>query len=380
MRAAITWSYELLGPAEQALLARLSVFAGQFRLAASEAVCGFSPLDPGSVLPALTGLTEKSLAVHAGAGYHLPETVRQFAAERLVDLGAEMDARARHADFYLDLAEAGRAEAGDLDNLRAALDWAQRCDAGRHLRLASALVPLWLAQGALKDARTHVRAALDQADEIDPARPAALARLAAVERALEQAADIAALRAALSAAGGSDLEMEIVAAGAAALAGGELAAAVRCFRRPLRERIPSTIALSGLAVVAARHRDHERAMRLDGAARAELDRIGLHLTSWPVDESERALGHSAVRELRARGARMSFAEAVELAAGESRPGDLSERELEVARLVAEGLTNRQIGARLHLSVRTVEGHVEHLRQKLGFGTRAKVAAWIAENR
>jgi DNA-binding CsgD family transcriptional regulator len=84
------------------------------------------------------------------------------------------------------------------------------------------------------------------------------------------------------------------------------------------------------------------------------------------------------RELRARGARLSFEEACQLAAGEARPGDLTGRELEIARLVAEGLTNRQIGARLHLSVRTIEGHVEHLRQKLGFANRAQVAAWIAE--
>ena len=61
-----------------------------------------------------------------------------------------------------------------------------------------------------------------------------------------------------------------------------------------------------------------------------------------------------------------------------RPDDLTGREVEIARLVAEGLTNRQIAARLYLSVRTVEGHVEHLRNKLGFATRARVAAWVSE--
>ena len=56
---------------------------------------------------------------------------------------------------------------------------------------------------------------------------------------------------------------------------------------------------------------------------------------------------------------------------------LSRREREVARLVAEGLTSREIGQRLFISERTAEGHVEQIRNKLGFRTRAQIAAWIA---
>jgi len=55
---------------------------------------------------------------------------------------------------------------------------------------------------------------------------------------------------------------------------------------------------------------------------------------------------------------------------------LSRRELEVARLVAEGLTNREIAARLFVSERTVDGHLEHIREKLGVNSRAQVAAWV----
>jgi DNA-binding CsgD family transcriptional regulator/sugar lactone lactonase YvrE len=55
---------------------------------------------------------------------------------------------------------------------------------------------------------------------------------------------------------------------------------------------------------------------------------------------------------------------------------LSRRELEVSRLVADGLTNREIAARLFLSERTVDGHLEHVREKLGVNTRAQVAAWV----
>ena len=59
---------------------------------------------------------------------------------------------------------------------------------------------------------------------------------------------------------------------------------------------------------------------------------------------------------------------------------LTPRELEVAALVAEGLTNKEIAARLFLSERTAEGHVEHIRDKLGFGTRSQIATWYTQTR
>lgn len=55
---------------------------------------------------------------------------------------------------------------------------------------------------------------------------------------------------------------------------------------------------------------------------------------------------------------------------------LSPRELEVAGMVAQGLTNREIAAKLFISERTVDGHLEHVREKLGVGTRAQVTAWV----
>lgn len=56
---------------------------------------------------------------------------------------------------------------------------------------------------------------------------------------------------------------------------------------------------------------------------------------------------------------------------------LSRREREVAGLVAEGLTNRQIAERLFIAERTAEGHVEQIRNKLGFTSRSQIAAWVA---
>jgi len=57
---------------------------------------------------------------------------------------------------------------------------------------------------------------------------------------------------------------------------------------------------------------------------------------------------------------------------------LSPREIEVARLVAKGLTNKQIGEALYLSERTAENHVRHILVKLGFSNRSQIAAWSTE--
>jgi len=59
------------------------------------------------------------------------------------------------------------------------------------------------------------------------------------------------------------------------------------------------------------------------------------------------------------------------------PTELSRREREVAGLVAEGLSNRQIAERLFISERTAEGHVEQILNKLGFDKRTQIAAWFA---
>ena len=56
---------------------------------------------------------------------------------------------------------------------------------------------------------------------------------------------------------------------------------------------------------------------------------------------------------------------------------LSPRELQVARLLARGRSNKEIAAELVISQRTAEGHVERILAKLGFTSRAQAAAWVA---
>ena len=115
--------------------------------------------------------------------------------------------------------------------------------------------------------------------------------------------------------------------------------------------------------------------RLPQALRVELD-------TW-LAPARRTLGPAA-QQLMDQGRGLTLAEAVVLGFDEppQEPGplesspELTRRERQVADLVATGLTNREIAATLHLSVRTVEVHVDHILTKLGFRTRTRLAAWV----
>jgi non-specific serine/threonine protein kinase len=62
------------------------------------------------------------------------------------------------------------------------------------------------------------------------------------------------------------------------------------------------------------------------------------------------------------------------------PSPLTRREQQIAELVAAGLSNKEIAARLVIATRTAEGHVERILVKLGFTSRTQIAAWVAGNR
>ena len=107
LRAAIDWSYELLKPDEQRLLARMAVFFGGCTLEAIEAVCGDDAVDPDSVLDLITNLVARSLVIAedkgVGTRYRLLETIRQYGEEQLAQWGETEVLLLRHASFYADL-------------------------------------------------------------------------------------------------------------------------------------------------------------------------------------------------------------------------------------------------------------------------------------
>ena len=139
------WSFELLSVGEQALLARLGVFAGSFSLPATEAIGASSPQEghtagQGQVMDTMGALVDSSLVrAQTGGGqprFSLLETIREYALERLADSGDWVQAHDRHAAYFLALAEPADADltgAGQLawldqletehDNLWAAISW-----------------------------------------------------------------------------------------------------------------------------------------------------------------------------------------------------------------------------------------------------------------
>jgi predicted ATPase/class 3 adenylate cyclase len=191
----IAWSHQLLDEPARRLLARLSVFAGGFRLDEAEAVGG------GDVLEGLTILSDHSL-VQAMSGPDVPrfrllETIRMFARSRLDETDEAGAALDRHARSYLALAEEaatympGRDQVRWLDrlsiehdNVRAALSWAvETGEAEVAHRLMTAMWRFWQFRGHISEGRMR-------ADQV-LAMPGAEAPSAWRMRAFEAAGGIA---------------------------------------------------------------------------------------------------------------------------------------------------------------------------------------------
>ena len=113
LRNTLDWSFDLLSAREQALFARLGVFAGTFDLPAAEAV-GADPGRAGHVMDTLGSLVDSSLVqpqVRDGEPrFGLLETIREYALERLRDGAYWREAHDRHAAYFLALAEPAPAE------------------------------------------------------------------------------------------------------------------------------------------------------------------------------------------------------------------------------------------------------------------------------
>ncbi|MGK5113016.1 ATP-binding protein [Geodermatophilus sp. CPCC 205506] len=224
LRATLDWSCQLLTPAEQALFARLSVFAGGATLGAVDAVCGDDTVS--DVLDGVSSLLEKNLLFADAADeprVGMLHVVRAYATDLLNERNEAERLSDRHALFYADLIEPADIIAHndapgswplltrEADNLLAAARWvATRGDIGVLAALARRLWPWLIYTGRVGELRDVVPAAVDAAAdsrEEDPgAREQAFlhhlalcyaqtqtgdhaAALASAERALTLAAD-----------------------------------------------------------------------------------------------------------------------------------------------------------------------------------------------
>jgi non-specific serine/threonine protein kinase len=282
LRATLDWSHELLGEPERRLLRRLAVFAGGWSLEAVEAVCAGAGIAASAVLDLLAQLVGKSLVqVAKGEGeerYRLLETLRQYGRERLGEAGEDEGVRDRHRDWFLAFAERAKPELfgprqaawldrlqSELDNLRAALEWAlERGPAEPGLRLAGALWPFFFVRGYLVEGRERLARAL--------AAPGAPAPTAARADVLDGACELA-----------FDYDD-----GAAVprLAGESLA-----IRRSLGDRGGAAWALSHLARRAAYEGNEARAEELGAEALALARDAG---ASWVAAQVLEALGFAAL--------------------------------------------------------------------------------------
>ena len=183
LRATIEWSYDLLEPQEQDLMARLSVFGGGWTLEAAEAVCDCD-------LDTLASLVDKSLVRERGGRFSMLETIREYARERVID----RQSAARHAGHYLAGAEANGGNypyfgltnaqkdwfASEHDNVRTALEWFHaEGEPVDEMRLAVACSEFWFESGFWIEAQDRLERAFGRAGDLpDELRSRALVAIA----------------------------------------------------------------------------------------------------------------------------------------------------------------------------------------------------------
>ena len=208
--------------------------------------------------------------------------------------------------------------------------------------------------------------------------------------------------------------------GVAAWCRGDLCRAADLVQQSLRlgdrlnHRMGAAYCVEALAWIAASGRRYERAAVLLGAAAAAASLLRSQGTTLDSNQpmagyqrdcerqARQALGEQAFQAAYHRGLQLPAEDALAYALQQppgkppssrgrpypphrhrphpNRPAPLTSRELQVARLVAGGRSNKEIAAQLVISQRTAEGHVERILTKLGFTSRAQVAAWAAASR
>jgi len=208
LEASLDWSWDLLDDVQRLALARLSVFAGSFELDAAEAVVGGEGIGGDDVLDLVAGLVEQSLVQVAQrqgrARYRLLETIRVYARQRLFELDDPARVRDRHLAFHVGLV--GRAHAGltggqpapwvarlvaDLDDLRAAMDWAvETGDLRALVDLIEPIVRFWFERGLSREVHRRLHDAAEVPDAPDDQRVRGLITAAGLALATCQPASL----------------------------------------------------------------------------------------------------------------------------------------------------------------------------------------------
>jgi predicted ATPase len=198
LRALIDWSYDLLSEQERLFLRRLSVFAGGWTLEAAEEVCsgaGQDSIQAYDVADLLSQLVNKSLIVvieHSQSGetrYRMLETIRQYARDRLLEVGGSETVRQRHLTYFLKLTAQAEPELyrsnqvfwlnkldEELDNFRLALEWALATDLESGLRIvAGPIYRFWLFHSTYRELGNWLAQFLEHYEQSTPLHVRALA-------------------------------------------------------------------------------------------------------------------------------------------------------------------------------------------------------------
>jgi predicted ATPase/transcriptional regulator with XRE-family HTH domain len=184
LSALIDWSYDLLAPAERALLDRAAVFAGGFDLPALLAVCGDAAADEYEVLDLLTSLIDQSLVIADTAAlqerYRLLESTRAYATDRLDARGERQAIAHRHAEHFAAKARDADATWGtikadrwvasvepDTNNFRLAMEWALGAsgDLALGATIAGWLQRFWSNGGLEREGGARIEQFLQRIDE-----------------------------------------------------------------------------------------------------------------------------------------------------------------------------------------------------------------------
>jgi predicted ATPase len=204
LRSTIDWSYELLGPEEQTLFGRLSIFIGGFTLEAAETVCQLG--DPIDVLEGIEQLLNQSLlrqeeTLDGEVRFRMLETIREYSLERLEESGQLEEMRRQHGLYFSEwLTATGygtlSSEATtalhwidvEHDNLRATLAWSITSPEGFDLSpiLINALGWYWYRRGFVSEGRDWSERVLVAHAGEGPSQARAMALLSAASMAMWQ--------------------------------------------------------------------------------------------------------------------------------------------------------------------------------------------------